>query len=40
MGEHGKPNDTPQKGNSSDSQSPTVGGGNTGTRRKPKDGGK
>jgi hypothetical protein len=38
MGEHGKDNDNPQQGNSQDGQSTTVGGGNTGTRRKPKEG--
>lgn len=40
MGTHSKPNDVEQKGNEQDGQSTTVGGGDTGTRRKPKDGDK
>lgn len=39
MGTRGKPNDSQPSGppNDADGQSTTVGGGNTGTRRKPKD---
>ncbi|WP_268824091.1 hypothetical protein [Yinghuangia soli] len=40
MGDHSKDNDTPQQGNEKDGKSDTIGGGNTGTRRKPKEGGK
>lgn len=37
MGTHSKPNDNEQRGNEQDGQSTTIGGGNTGTRRKEKD---
>ncbi|MEU8137160.1 hypothetical protein [Streptodolium elevatio] len=37
MGTRGKPNTNEERGNESDGQSPTIGGGNTGTRRKPKE---